>query len=171
MADIYIGIDPDNEKSGVGIVYKQTKQVKTDKMSFWRLFGFLQELKRTHDKEQYKIIIEAGWLIKSNWHVLGNYMNTAKAAAMGRSVGMNHQTGILIHDMCKSLDLPVVLQPPLRKYWKAKDGKISQQELEMVVGTDKLPRMNQDQRDALLLAWVCADLPVRVRTKNSKKQD
>lgn len=170
MIDVFVGIDPDNEKSGVGIVYKKTRQVETKKMSFWELFGLMQTLKADYDKEQYKIIIEAGWLVKSNWHVMGNYMSAAKAAAIGRSVGMNHQTGILIYDMCKSLDLPVVLQHPLRKCWKAKDGKISQEELQMVVGADKLPRMNQDQRDALLLAWVCADLPVRVSTKNSKKQ-
>lgn len=29
----------------------------------------------------------------------------------------------------------------------------------------KMPRMNQDQRDALLLAWVCAGYPVKVKPK------
>lgn len=165
MRDIYIGIDPDNDKSGVGIVYKHSKQVKAEKLTFWKLFQFLNSVKAEYEEEQVKVIIEAGWLVKSNWHILGHYMSTAKAAAMGRSVGLNHQTGILIHEMCKGMGLPVVLQPPLHKCWKGKDGKISQEELQMVVGNNKLPRMNQDQRDALLLAWVCADLPVRVRKK------
>jgi hypothetical protein len=52
----------------------------------------------------------------------------------------------------------------LKKCWKGKDGKITQDEIAYFVSAgEKMPRMNQDQRDALLLAWVCAGYPVRVK--------
>ncbi len=37
-----------------------------------------------------------------------------------------------------------------------------------MVSDGKMPRMNQDQRDALLLAWVCAGYPVKVKPKKTQ---
>lgn len=52
------------------------------------------------------------------------------------------------------------------KECNGKDGKITQDEIAYFISSDgKLPRMNQDQRDALLLAWVCAGYPVKVKPK------
>lgn len=51
-----------------------------------------------------------------------------------------------------------------REHFFNKNGKITQDELAYFVSAgEKMPRMNQDQRDALLLAWVCAGYPVRVK--------
>lgn len=164
---IYIGIDPDNQESGVGIVYKDTKLCTAYKMSFPQLIEFLRLLTTDVDgcpKDKVKVFIEGGWINKSNWHVLGKFMSTRKAAAIGRSAGMNHQTGILIMQMCESMKLDVTLVKPLRKHWHGKDGKITQEEAKYFMGND-LPRMNQDQRDALLLAWVYAGLPVKVHPR------
>ena len=110
---VIIGIDPDNQESGVGAVFDD-KKFLAYKMNFPALIDYLKAMNESCKK--VKVFIEGGWLNKSNWHVLGRFMSAVKAAAIGRSAG-------------------------------------------------KLPRMNQDQRDALLLAWVCAGYPVKVKPK------
>lgn len=158
-----IGIDPDNKESGVAVVTYQTKKIKVYKYDFSKLIDNLNEIKRFFVGIEVKIVIEGGWLNKSNWHVLGKYMSAQRAAAIGRSAGMNHQTGILIAEYCEHLGLNFQVVKPLKKCWRGQDGKITQEEAEYFMG--KLPRMNQDQRDALLLAWVYAGLPVKVKPK------
>lgn len=162
---MFIGIDPDNQESGVGVVYKDTLQIQVYKMDFSRLISFLKFSNEC--SERIEVVIEGGWLNKSNWHVLGRYMSTAKAAAIGRSTGMNHQTGMLIQQMCESMGIHPIIAKPLKKCWKGKDGKITQDEAKYFMG-ENLPRMNQDQRDALLLAWVYAGLPVKVAPAKTK---
>lgn len=49
----------------------------------------------------------------------------------------------------------------LRKGWKGKDGKITHDELASFTGL--MGRTNQDVRDAALLAWAFAGLPIRVK--------
>ena len=88
-------------------------------------------------------------------------MTAARAAAIGRSVGRNHQTGMLIEQMAMRQGYDVHVVKPLRKCWKGKDGKITAEELETVTGYHG--RSCQDARDAALLAWVYAGLPIRVR--------
>lgn len=107
------------------------------------------------------VIIEGGWLNESNWHVRGKGMTVAKAAAIGRSVGMNHQTGILIAQICESYGIPYEVVRPLPKRWKGKDGKITAEELAYFTGYEK--RTNQDERDAILLAWTHAGLPIKMK--------
>lgn len=163
--DVYIGIDPDSEKSGVGVVYVADRRVESFSATFPELMTYLQYIGRGF-KDGGKplkahIIIEGGWLNDSNWHVRGKQMSPAKAAAMGRNVGMNHQTGLLIEQMCGALCLLHEVVKPLPKHWRGKDGKITSEELAYFTGYKE--RSNQDQRDAVLLAWVHAGLPVRVK--------
>ncbi len=156
----YIGIDPDNKESGVGVVNRETRECLSMRFTFSQLTDWLQRVREDYG-EDAKVFVEGGWLNRSNWHVLGKYMTTAKAAAIGRSAGMNHQTGILIAEMSRHYGNDTTVIKPLLKCWQGADGKITQEEAEYFMG--KLPRMNQDQRDALLLAWVAAGLSVRVR--------
>lgn len=157
--NIVIGIDPDNVESGVAMVRtspdKTEHTVEVQKMSFPALCDWLRMVRA--DKNYYStsvvVVLEGGWLNASNWHALGKYMSAAKAAAIGRSVGMNHQTGILIGQMCVYLGITCKEVKPLRKIWKGPDGKITQEEITRVLKMGMLPRMNQDTRDALLLAW------------------
>lgn len=168
--DRIIAIDPDARDSGVAQVDIQTKGIATFKMTFAEVISYLTEIRKLAVKERwgYKVVIEAGWLNESNWHITGKYMSARKAAAIGRSVGMNHQTGVLLYETCKQyLGCDTELQKPLKKYWKGKDGKITQEEITEVTGKEKLPRMNQDQRDALLIAWVHAGLPIRIKPKKT----
>lgn len=163
--DMVIAIDPDNIESGVGIVMIETRQAQAMKMNFPKLIEYLRATIETRPGASFKVVIEGGWLNESNWHIKKScaYVRDkeARAAKIGRSTGMNHQTGILIQQYCDCLGIDNVVVKPLKKVWKGKDGKISQAEMNQFI--DNLPRMNQDERDALLLAWVYADLPIRMK--------
>lgn len=168
-----MAIDPDSEKSGVATVDTRNGEVKVYKMTFPELINFIRTKWRDAAKPEgktFNVVIEAGWLNQGNWHLgLNKYMSANKAAAIGRSVGLNHQTGILLSQMCEDMMIPTELQIPYRKTWQGKDGKITQEEIEQITGHPKLPRMNQDQRDALLIAWVHSGLPMK--TVTAKKTD
>lgn len=157
-----IGIDPDCDRSGYGVVDREKREVVTlGACDFPTLFDVLGIWGR-----EASIYIEGGWLNQGNWHLLGR-MSAASAAAIGRSVGRNHQTGMLIEQMARRQGYDVRVVKPLRKCWKGKDGKITAEELEMVTGYHG--RSCQDARDAALLAWVYAGLPVRVRARASPR--
>lgn len=123
---VIIGIDPDNLESGVGAVFDD-KKFLAYKMNFPSLIDYLKAMNESCKK--IKVVIEGGWLNKSNWHVLNRFMTAVKAAAIGRSTGMNHQTGILIVECCKHYNIPCEIIKPLKKCWKGKDGKITQDEI------------------------------------------
>lgn len=159
--DIVIGIDPDSVESGVGVVYPDSRNVTPMKFSFAKLIDYLRLTKDLG--KTFCVVVEGGWLNKSNWHTLGIRRGAQVAAEIGRRTGMNHQTGILIEQMCDAMQIPCTVVKPLRKMWKGADGKITHTELQNIVGiTCKLPRTNQDERDACLLAWVHAGLPIRL---------
>jgi len=109
------------------------------------------------------VVVEAGWKNKGNWHFMP-YDSKAKCAALGVSQGRNHQTGILLIEMCRYFEIPVTEQPPLVKTWCGKDRKITHAELSAFAQLNK-PRSNQEERDAALLAWTYANLPVRVSVR------
>ena len=74
-------------------------------------------------------------------------------------MGRNHQIGIDIADIARHFSLDVRLQPPLRKIWTGKNRKITHEEICAITGyTAK--RSNQEERDAMLLAWTSANLPI-----------
>ena len=162
-----IAIDPDASQSGVAEVKTETGEIAVYKLGIADLLKYLVDKYYDHQltkEETTKVVIEAGWMNESNWHILNKYMTARKAAAIGRSVGMNHQTGMIIEQICKDyLELPTELQRPLKKCWRGKDGKITQDEMQQLTGHPKLPRMNQDQRDALLIAWTHAGLPMKMK--------
>lgn len=155
----FIGIDPDCEKSGVAVL-EEDHSLKTQCLTFSTL---LSNLKRIKDGCPYPfmVVIEGGWLNGSNWHVTGCRMSAQKAAAIGRSVGRNHQTGMLIAEMCDAMGIPYEVVKPLVKTWVGKDGKITADELAYFTGHTK--RTSQDERDAALLAWNYAGLPIKVK--------
>ena len=164
--EMIIAIDPDNKESGVGIVYPETKFTIAMKASFPKLIEYLRETINTKSRGSFKVIIEGGWLNESNWHIkqASRYARDkeARAAKIGRSAGMNAQTGILIQEYCDYLGIDNQVVKPLKKCWKGKDGKITQDEIKAFI--PNISRMNQDERDALLLAWVYADLPIKVKS-------
>lgn len=103
----------------------------------------------------------AGWKNKAHWHV-GKGGSAARSAAIGNHTGRNHEVGRKIVEMCRHYGIEVVEQPPLRKIWKGKDGKITHEELQIFTGITG--KTNQEARDAALLAWEYAGLPIKIIT-------
>lgn len=142
-----IGIDPDKDLSGVAVKHRVNgiEKIELYTLPFFGLLEFLQER-----KELIKlVVIEGGWLnTKANLH--NATANARFASSIGRDVGVNHGTGLLIVQMCEYLKLPYRVQKPLRKRWASKDGKITHAELVKYFKVTA-KRTNQEQRDAALL--------------------
>ena len=162
--DCIIGIDPDACKSGVALLEKK-EIVFTTALRFSDLCEYVKFVKGVAEQKGQSLIVvvEGGWLIHGNWH-LPKVCSKFKAAAQGRSVGMNHQTGILIVEYCKHIGVQVEVVRPLQKIWRGHDKKITHEELAAITGL-KQKRTNQEERDAALIAWWYAGLPIRIKTK------
>ena len=160
--DYIIGIDPDVDKSGIAFIERKTRRVTVDTLPFPEL---IEAIVRTRDlvKEQggnLLVVMEAGYLNRSNWH-LDPRDSKAVAAAKGVSAGRNHQTGHLIAEMCRHYGVVLQEARPLPKSWHGPDRKITHEEITYFMGP--IRHTNQEGRDAALLAWIHADLPIRVK--------
>ncbi|MBO4498792.1 MAG: hypothetical protein J5732_00870 [Bacteroidaceae bacterium] len=161
-----IGIDPDVEKSGVAFLDVERRCFETVKsMAFPELMMYInsmhvkRELGLPFTKDAVTIVIEDSDS-STNWH-LSSKMGVREAAATGRNVGLCNATQRHIKEWCEHLGFTVALQHPLKKSWMGRDGKITQEELmQFVPGLPK--RINQECRDACLLAWNYANLPIRI---------
>ena len=158
--DVIIGIDPDKEKSGIGILNMSTRKLELTNMSFPVLLDNLQAWKKDEADNNRKVIVivEAGWMnAKSCFHKAQG----KSADKIAKDVGANHETGRKIIEMCEHYGIEVIAQAPLRKSWRGKDGKITHEELAYFTGITG--RENQDARDAGLLAWNYAGMPIRTK--------
>ena len=160
--DNVIAIDPDVEKSGVAELSPQHRLLEVTNLTFPQLLDYLQSRKKMSDTAHTSLIVvvEAGWLIQSNWHLLPKDTK-AVAAAKGNSTGRNHETGRKIVEMCKHYGIEVLEHFPLKKCWKGKDKKITHEELASFTGLRG--QTNQESRDAALLAWCFSGLPIRMK--------
>ena len=156
-----IAVDPDVEKSGVAFLEVATRKLEVSNLTFPELLDYLQFVKNENETAQQKVavVVEASWLNRSNWH-LKNSDTKRIASAKGNSTGRNHETGRKIVEMAKHYGLEVVEHTPLRKCWKGNDGKITHEELVSFTGLSG--KTNQDARDAALLAWSFANLPIKI---------
>ena len=155
-----IGVDPDKDKSGVAFLKPKTRLLEVTNLTFPLLLDYLQRVKGMSDSrnESLIVVVEAGWMVKkSNFHDAQGH----RAEKIAKDVGANHETGRKIVEMCRHYGIEVLEHAPLRKCWKGKDGKITADELQQITGL--IGRTNQDGRDAALLAWCCADLPLRLK--------
>lgn len=166
MGKIIIGIDPDIDKSGVCVLDPKGRHVQATVASFPDLVGYFEKQAKQSDIDT-TVVVEAAWMHnKTNWHMTPKDSKRV-AAAKGYSVGQNHQTGKLICEMARAYGLKVVEHIPLVKCWKGKDRKITDAEIKAFIPIQG--RTNQESRDATLLAWVFAGLPIRVRPGNVEK--
>lgn len=164
---VYIGIDPDADKNGVAMFDRDTKALETTSLTFPDTLDYLRyAYSQTRAAGRTLIvIIEAGWLNKTHWHV-GYKDSQQAAAAKGNAVGRNHETGRKIAEMCAHWEIPHKLVKPLPlkagsvNLWRGKDGKITAEELQKITGLRG--RTNQEARDAALLAWVHAGQPLKL---------
>ena len=155
-ADIIIGIDPDVSKSGVGVVSRERKGVEVFSRSFPELLEYLK-MAATHTS--VVVVVEASWKISTNWHT-GRGDSIRTAARKGKDAGRCHEVGRKIVECARYYGLEVVERLPLKKIWKGKDGKITDEEIKAFMPIQG--RTNQEERDAALLAWDYAGLPIRL---------
>lgn len=152
-----IAIDPDVDRNGVACLHVATRLLDIKALPFPETLDYLHTYASLHS--DFCVIIEAGWLNKSNWHLM-RFDSKAKAAAKGNAVGRNHEVGRKLAEMCEHWHIPYQLVKPLKKVWQGKDGKITATELQSFTGYKA--RTNSEGRDAALLAWVSANLPIRI---------
>lgn len=157
-----ISIDPDSDRSGVAILDLKEKAVTMARsMSFADLCRLLQaEKEQESPSNPTLVLIEAGWLVRSNWHLFA-CRTFASAADIGRRTGLCHQTGILLAQMAEDFyHFDTLSVRPLHKSWKGPDGKITHAEISRFINLGS--RSSQDVRDAALLAWIHAALPIKM---------
>lgn len=135
---IYIGIDPDVEKSGVAVYDTEDKSLELKTLDFWSI---IEEI------ESYLVpvtlVIEAGWLIKkSNWHGTSKQSKTA-GERIAKNVGSNHQVGKLLAKYCESKGIKYSLVKPI--------GKLDHNTFKKITGYKG--RTNQEVRDAGMLVY------------------
>lgn len=146
--EIVIGIDPDVDKSGVAVLRREEKNIQLSALDFPHLIDYLSAFKNEH--KTFVVLIEAGWLNHSNWHLTPR-MTVQKAAQIGNATGRNHETGRKIAEMCEYNNISYKLIKPLKKVWRGADGKITADEFKRI--TNYSQRTNQEMRDAGLIAW------------------
>lgn len=155
---VVVGIDPDVDGNGVGIIHLQTKEVTKHQMKMPELVAFLNSL------EDPLVIIEAGWMNHGNYHLRNK--GQWHAAKIGEQVGRNHEVSRLIGEFCEFHGIPYRFVMPLKKKWKGRDGKITHDELMGMIEGSGLHmakcRTNQEMRDAIWLAMVHSDIPLRM---------
>lgn len=160
--DTIIGIDPDSIKSGVAVVGVKHKVAHcASVMTFSEIVDYLQIAKEAFGDSAI-VVVEAGWLNLNNWH-LTMHDTLRTASAKGKMLGRCEQTGRLILEMAEHIGLDCVARKPLQKCWRGRDRKITHDEIKEITGITT--RTNQESRDALLLAWVEAGLPLFIKPK------
>jgi hypothetical protein len=165
--DTIIAIDPDVDKSGVADLSPLHRILDVASLSFPQLIDYLQTRKKVSAtaKTTLLVVVEAGWINKiSNYHTAAG----RRGQRIAKNVGANSQVGKMIVEMCEYYAIPVTIVKPLKKCWKGKHGKITREELEYFTGLTG--QNNQEERDAALLAWVYAGLPVKVNTDTQWKK-
>lgn len=164
MGQIIIGIDPDVDRSGWARIDGGNAATLTlESLDFGTLAIRLLALRAEATKAGagVTVAVEAGWLNKGNWHVRW-HDTTGLACAKGYNVGRNHEAGRKIVELARALGFKVEERRPLRKLWRGAGKKITAAEFKAVTGY--APRSTQDARDAGLIAWTEAGLPLRVPT-------
>ena len=172
--EIIIAIDPDIDGSGVAVFYMTTKCFQAGNMTLPKLVDFIKDKKGWCEGEgiSYVVVVEASYLVSANWHLSWDDSKN-RAAAKGRQVGRNHEIGRQIVEFCKYLNIPYEEKLPLKKCWAGKDGKITSEELSLLMEGMELPkwsgRTNQEIRDAMLLALDRSGLPLRLAPKKKQR--
>lgn len=141
LQKLLIGIDNDVEKNGVCLYYSKTN-FELLNLKFFELFEKLYFLKDCENLD-IEVVIEAGWLNKSNWHKVTNG-SAAINANIGLRTGANHEVGRKIVEMCQYLGLKHHLIKPTK-------SKVNAETFKAI--TKYQGRTNSEMRDSCLLVY------------------
>lgn len=166
MRKIIVAIDPDVNKSGFAFLEVKTRILTTVALPFPELLDHLLHVRAAY-RDQVIVLVEKSWNTSHNWHTKPGE-SWKVSAAKGNSTGRNHEVGRKIVEMCKHYGLEVVEKTPLKKCWSGPEGKITHKELSYFTGLEG--RTNQEERDAALIAWNYAGLPIIINVKSKKKR-
>lgn len=158
--DIIIAIDPDVDQSGVARLDVTQRKSWADTLPFPMLVEYVRTVHR-QNAGKVTVVVEASWHKSNNWH-LTKYDTKASAAKKGYDVGRNHETGRKLVEALNYYGIEVEEQTPLRKIWDGQDRKITHTEITAITGWEK-KRSNQEERDAMLLAWNRSGLPIIIK--------
>lgn len=173
--DIIIAIDPDIDGSGLAMVWPKQTKFELHQFTLPVLVDFLKDCKKAYDRNNlsYVVVVEASYLISANWH-LDHNDSQRRAAAKGKQVGRNHEIGRQIVEFCKYLDIPYEEKIPLKKCWAGRDGKITTEEINLLLDGMGFQHMkgqsNQEKRDALLIALDRSGLPLIMAPAKMKQR-
>lgn len=159
--DTIIAIDPDTEKSGVARLDVAERKSWADTLPFPLLVEYVRQAIRMNKGRSTAVVVEASWHKIHNWH-LSRRDSLGIAAKKGYDEGRNHEAGRKIIEMLNHYGIEVVEKEPLRKIWQGTDRKITHTEITAITGWDK-KRSNQEERDAMLLAWDYSNLPIIIK--------
>lgn len=159
--DIIIAIDPDVDQSGVARLDVTQRKSWADTLPFPMLVEYVRTVHR-QNAGKVTVVVEASWHKTHNWH-LSRYDRPGVAAKKGYDEGRNHEAGRKLVEVLQYYGIEVEEQPPLRKIWQGPDRKITHTEITAITKWDK-KRSNQEERDAMLLAWNRSGLPIIIRT-------
>lgn len=167
MKEIVIGIDPDIKGSGVAELNTVARTIKLFNMDFNAICSYFRAVLKDY-RTMAQIHIEDSSYTQHNWHISARYGSTARASRIGYDVGRNHQLCFDIYDYGCSLGLDISRQMPFKKCWSGKDNKITHEEIcSFIPITDRVT--NQEKRDAALIAWLCAGLPITIPPKKKER--
>ncbi len=161
---VFVGIDPDTDKSGFAVVNRVLGRViHYEALPFFKLLEKISTI-HTAYKDEMVVVVEAGWKIDmTNFHkALGK-----QGQRIALNVGRNQQIGMLIVQYCKENGIPVIEATPLKKTWTGRDRKITHSELAHFTGI--IESTTQESRDAILIGWYYANLPIRINVNNLNK--
>ena len=114
-AHLYIGIDPDVDKSGFAVWNKPAQKFESiEALGLAEIMSFFQVMKISIEI----VVIEAGYMNKGNRHTFKG-QSVAAAAKTGENVGRNHQRGMDIVEILEWMKIPYRLQKPITpNKWK-----------------------------------------------------
>lgn len=141
MTKIFIGLDPDVDKSGFSLINGEHYELHA--LSFFDVFKRFKELILLHGKERITVYIECGFLNKSNWHKKVNQSASANAK-IGERTGANFEVAKKLCEMCEYLGLKYIQVRPTRTKLDAATFKQL---------TKITKRTNQEERDSFMLIF------------------
>lgn len=159
--DTIIAIDPDTEQSGVARLDVAERKSCADTLPFPLLVEYVRQAIRMNKGRRIAVVVEASWHRTHNWH-LSRRDSLGIAAKKGYDEGRNHEAGKKIIEMLNHYGIEVIEKEPLRKIWQGTDRKITHTEITAITGWNK-KRSNQEERDAMLLAWDYSNLPIIIK--------
>jgi len=171
-ADYIIAIDPDAAESGLALI-----DVACEKLVHCECLKFPELIERVKGVcwsisigRRIDVYVEAAWLKNTANYHKGYYDKSGKYHTNSSRVnenisnknGRNHETGRKIIEMLRYYGIEVQEVQPLRKGWSGPKGKITQGEIEQFI-TGFPKRSNQEMRDAALIGWDKAELPMTIK--------